>query len=296
MEILYLSNVFGSGNSNLTLINLGNNMSVNNMYALLTSLGTTDVLDKVVIGNYSGEAISWTDNTINNILTDEVTVVLPAAQVSNQVFGRANVCGRFTIDKELISFCGNATFQDIDYGSNMLFYVANSYENSQYVHLQRVWHIVAGQGVLIHKTESSSGYADLLRIDSFDDLNTQQANADREVYANSMLKGVTEATQIGATEGDKTNIILKNAAFHPTSGGLIPANRAYLQIPTASLAKEGATFELVFSDNTTGIDNYELQVTDYPNADSCFYNLNGQRISKPEKGIYIVNGKKYIKK
>lgn len=293
---VFESNVFGSGNSNLTLINLGNNMSVNNMYALLTSLGTTDVLDKVVIGNYSGETISWTDNTINNILTDEVTVVLPAAQVSNQVFGRANVCGRFTIDKELISFCGNATFQDIDYGSNMLFYVANSYENSQYVHLQRVWHIVAGQGVLIHKTESSSGYADLLRIDSFDDLNTQQANADREVYANSMLKGVTEATQIGATEGDKTNIILKNAAFHPTSGGLIPANRAYLQIPTASLAKEGATFELVFSDNTTGIDNYELQVTDYPNADSCFYNLNGQRISKPEKGIYIVNGKKYIKK
>ena len=225
-----------------------------------------------------------------------MTVVLPAAQVSNQVFGRANVCGRFTIDKELISFCGNATFQDIDYGSNMLFYVANSYENSQYVHLQRVWHIVAGQGVLIHKTESSSGYADLLRIDSFDDLNTQQANADREVYANSMLKGVTEATQIGATEGGKTNIILKNAAFHPTSGGLIPANRAYLQIPTASLAKEGATFELVFSDNTTGIDNYELQVNDYPNADSFFYNLNGQRISKPEKGIYIVNGKKYIKK
>lgn len=191
---VFESNVFGSGNSNLTLINLGNNMSVNNMYALLTSLGTTDVLDKVVIGNYSGEAISWTDNTINNILTDEVTVVLPAAQVSNQVFGRANVCGRFTIDKELISFCGNATFQDLDQGSNMLFYVANSYENSRYVHLQRVYHVVAGQGVLIHKTGNTSGYAELPRIDSFDDLNIPSANTDRSYYAQNMLKGVTEAT------------------------------------------------------------------------------------------------------
>ena len=289
-------NLFGGNANILSLINMGSSMSVSNMKALLTSLGSTESLDKVVIDSYSGEPITWNDNTINNILHEDVTVVLPAAQVADQVFGKASVYGRFSIDKELISFCGNATFQDIDQGSNLLFYVANSYEDSKYVHLQRVWHIVAGQGILIHKTESTSGYADLLRIGSFDDENSTQAIKDRNVYAQNMLKGVTEATQIQATDGDNTNLILKNAAFHPTSGGLIPANRAYLQVPTASLAKEGASFELVFSDNTTtGIGNYEYQITDYKDADSTCYNLNGQRISKPEKGIYIVNGKKYIK-
>ena len=292
---VFEGSLFGKNTCKLSLINMGNSMSVNNMYALLTSLGSTNTLSKVVIDSYSGEQISWTDNTINNILHEDVTVVLPAAQVANQVFGNASVCGRFTIDKELISFCGNATFQDIDQGSNMLFYVANSYENSRYVHLQRVYHVVAGQGVLIHKTGNTSGYAELPRIDSFDDLNIPSANTDRSYYAQNMLKGVTEATQIGATDGNKTNLILKNAAFHPTSGGLIPANRAYLQVPTA-MAKDGASFELVFSDNTTtGIGNFEYQIADYKDADSTYYNLNGQRISKPEKGIYIVNGKKYIK-
>ena len=289
-------NLFGGNANVLSLINMGSSMSVSNMKALLTSLGSTEALDKVVIDSYSGEPISWTDNAINSILHEDVTVVLPAAQVANQVFGKASVCGRFNIDKELISFCGNATFEDIDQGSNMLFYVANSYEDSKYVHLQRVYYVVAGQGVLIHKIGNTSGYADLPRIDSFDDLNSSYANADRSYYAQNMLKGVTEATQIGATDGDKTNLILKNAAFHPTSGGLIPANRAYLQVPTANLAKGGASFELVFSDNTTtGIGNFEYQITDYKDADSTCYNLNGQRISKPEKGIYIVNGKKYIK-
>lgn len=292
---VFEGSLFGENTCKLSLIDMGNSMSVNNMYALLTSLGSTNTLSKVVIDSYSGEQISWTDNTINNVLHEEVAVVLPAAQVANQVFGNASVWGRFTIDKELISFCGNATFQDLDQGSNMLFYVANSYENSRYVHLQRVYHVVAGQGVLIHKTGNTSGYAELPRIDSFDDLNIPSANTDRSYYAQNMLKGVTEATQIGATDGNKTNLILKNAAFHPTSGGLIPANRAYLQVPTA-MAKEGASFELVFSDDTTtGIGNFEYQITDYKDADSTYYNLNGQRISKPEKGIYIVNGRKYIK-
>jgi hypothetical protein len=292
---VFEGSLFGENTCKLSLIDMGNSMSVNNMYALLTSLGSTNTLSKVVIDSYSGEQISWTDNTINNVLHEDVAVVLPAAQVANQVFGNASVWGRFTIDKELISFCGNATFQDLDQGSNMLFYVANSYENSRYVHLQRVYHVVAGQGVLIHKTGNTSGYAELPRIDSFDDLNIPSANTDRSYYAQNMLKGVTEATQIGATDGNKTNLILKNAAFHPTSGGLIPANRAYLQVPTA-MAKEGASFELVFSDNTTtGIGNFEYQITDYKDADSTYYNLNGQRISKPGKGIYIVNGRKYIK-
>ena len=41
--------------------------------------------------------------------------------------------------------------------------------------------------------------------------------------------------------------------------------------------------------NTTGIDNVEQAV-----KAADYYNLNGQRIDTPQKGVYVVNGKKVI--
>ena len=33
-----------------------------------------------------------------------------------------------------------------------------------------------------------------------------------------------------------------------------------------------------------------------PHADDTLYNLQGQRVVKPQKGIYICNGKKFVAK
>ena len=87
----------------------------------------------------------------------------------------------------------------------MLFYVADGLANDGRLHIQRVWYVAAGKGVLIHRTNSSSGYANLLRTDySFEDLINQkipQAITDKTPYENNMLKGVTTATTIAATVG-----------------------------------------------------------------------------------------------
>ena len=101
---------------------LGNSMTVANIQKLFTSLGAQGALSTAYIAGYSGE---WSDIASNAVLTSEVTVTLPAALVRAQQFGDAKVCGRFEITKEIISFCGNATFQDTDDGSNMLFYIAD---------------------------------------------------------------------------------------------------------------------------------------------------------------------------
>jgi len=37
-------------------------------------------------------------------------------------------------------------------------------------------------------------------------------------------------------------------------------------------------------------------VTTHPDSDAPIYNLQGQRVSIPQKGIYLRNGKKYITK
>ncbi len=49
---------------------------------------------------------------------------------------------------------------------------------------------------------------------------------------------------------------------------------------------------LVETSQSTGIKNLDLQSTD----NNVFYNLNGQRVSVPTHGIYIVNGKKILVK
>lgn len=103
-----------------------------------------------------------------------------------------------------------------------------------------------------------------------------------------MLVGVTTATTIGKTDGNKTNYILKDGAFHPTSGGTVKANKAYLQIPT-NAAREMLTIS--FEDETTGVAEVRSKMED---GRGEAYDLQGRKVAQPTKGLYIKNGKKYI--
>ena len=68
----------------------------------------------------------------------------------------------------------------------------------------------------------------------------------------------------------------------------IAANKAYLAVPTAG-AREGFTF---VEDVTTAIrDNNRETITN-----NHYYDLQGRRVSQPQKGLYIVNGKKVFVK
>ena len=68
------------------------------------------------------------------------------------------------------------------------------------------------------------------------------------------------------------------------------ANRAFLAVPTSSTSRSG--FNL-FDDETTGIETVDVN-TESANDAREYYNLNGQRVANPSKGLYIVNGKKVI--
>lgn len=81
--------------------------------------------------------------------------------------------------------------------------------------------------------------------------------------------------------------------FVPSSTA-IPSNKAYLKVLTSSLPSGARTLRFVFDDNeTTGIKNVDAQKT---SSKDIYFNLNGQRVAKPTKGMYISNGKKYIVK
>ena len=77
--------------------------------------------------------------------------------------------------------------------------------------------------------------------------------------------------------------------FYLAESGIIKAGKAYLEVPEGTDVK---AFYFSFGDeDPTGIstiDNAQLTI------DSKIYNLAGQRVSKMQKGINIVNGKKVL--
>ena len=259
---------------------LGNSMSVSNIKALFASLGAPGALSTVYIEGYSG---AWSNIGVTDVLTEKVEVRLPAALVSDQQFGNAKVSGRFSLTKDLVTFCGNVTFRDTDNGSNMLFYVADYRAGDGRLHIQRVSYVKAGKGVLIHRAKDTSTYADLPRYSG------SISSADETLYAKNILVGVTSPTFIWSTDGTKTNYILKDGAFHPTSGGTVKANKAYLQIPT-SAAREMLSISLD-DEETTGVAEVRSQIED---VRGDVYDLSGRRVAHPTKGLYITNGKKYV--
>ena len=67
----------------------------------------------------------------------------------------------------------------------------------------------------------------------------------------------------------------------------IPKGKAYLYIATPPSARDFIGFG---EDDVTGIDAVKQETK----ADNQYFNLAGQRVAQPTKGLYIVNGKKVI--
>ena len=93
--------------------------------------------------------------------------------------------------------------------------------------------------------------------------------------------------------GDKTKLILgaDNKLYYPSKNINVGACRAYFIIPAA--AASAREMVLSFDDEmTTAIQTPKLN-NGSKDSDN-FFNLNGQRLSAPRKGLNIVNGKKVI--
>ena len=89
---------------------------------------------------------------------------------------------------------------------------------------------------------------------------------------------------------DKTEQFLKTDGklYYPTNDGTrLRGLRAYFKTPAGQNA---SLFFIDDADLATGISNMNRETV----TDNSYYNLNGQRVATPRKGLYIVNGKKLI--
>jgi hypothetical protein len=95
-----------------------------------------------------------------------------------------------------------------------------------------------------------------------------------------------------------TGYVLMNDAtnrlgFYKNSNAFtVGANTAYL--PANFAGSSEARFFSLFDDDATGIsDATRLNDNEKMTNDNCF-DLQGRRVAQPQKGLYIVNGKKVV--
>ena len=114
---------------------------------------------------------------------------------------------------------------------------------------------------------------------------TIPVKADAAAVGTNKLQAAVAATPITANAA----YILKSGEFHlVTAASTVPAGKAYLLASDISSPAPVLNFGF---DDATGIN---AVIGEGFTVNGEFYNLNGQRVAQPTKGLYIVNGKKVV--
>ena len=116
------------------------------------------------------------------------------------------------------------------------------------------------------------------------------SGAGATTVSNSLVP-VVESTNVNGIDGEYYNFMLKDEDFVKIDGtALMPANSAYLHLP-GSIVGDAGKIEINY-DIVSGV---VTPVVDYkPDSYDYIFNLNGQRMSEPRKGVNIINRRKVI--
>ena len=148
--------------------------------------------------------------------------------------------------------------------------------------------VPANTGVLVYKD-----------VNETVTLNIPVTLTDVTVTDNELI-GVTAVTTIPWEVDGKYNYILQKdtedgkAKFFKATGKKLVANRAYLS--TAYDVNDSGALEMVFEGEEEDVTGVMSVAKPQTTVKQEVYNLAGLRVAQPTKGIYLVNGKKYIVK
>lgn len=107
------------------------------------------------------------------------------------------------------------------------------------------------------------------------------------VATTEVAKSTTNKLATGTiAEGD---YILYDGEFVPCSGGTLPDGKAYL--PKSAISASSAKALILGFGDATGINEAKAA-----KADGAIYSISGVRVAQPQKGVYIMNGRKVIVK
>ena len=134
-------------------------------------------------------------------------------------------------------------------------------------------HVAAGTGILLKGSANDDIDLNILPVGGAD------------LSSSNKLEGITTATVVAAD----TYYGLSGNAFVPVNAGTVPAGKALLPANEVGNAR-ALTFVFEDASGISTIEHSPLTIED------GVYNLQGQRVNTPKKGLYIVNGKKVVMK
>ena len=171
-------------------------------------------------------------------------------------------------------------------GTSVRAYIATYDSGNDVIRLTQKTKVPANTGVLIFSDSELTDQSIPVCAESTDDV------------TGNKLVAVSSAMTLSAAEGDVENYVLAieggKAVFQlvKTNSASMSAGQAYLQIPKRT-AEGARSLRIVFDDETTDISatlNDRGQMTN----DKFIYNLQGQRVTQPSKGLFIKNGRKVV--
>jgi hypothetical protein len=117
------------------------------------------------------------------------------------------------------------------------------------------------------------------------------AEASNDVKGELSFVGVYKETEVSRGE-DVKNFVLKDNTIYRVGANVATINpyRAYFQV--AQPGEEARLSFFIDGQQTTGIEGVKAEKS----LNGVIYNLNGQRVEKANKGLYISNGKKVVLK
>ena len=216
----------------------------------------------------SSATITFSSAKDNAFFLDEVRVTRPITSTSvTTTGGIATYCYQYPLNLDGISGAKAYKVSEIDL-------------EKEKVRLTQITGTIKG------------GVPFILMSDGDDDtFDIPLAESSSTVPASNLLVGTLAPTFVEQVVDGNTNFAYskKNGCFFKINeaGNTVPANRAYLPIDLGDVSVKA--FSLSF-DTETGINEIGSE------SGNTIFNLAGQRVSKAQKGLYIVNGKKVLVK
>ena len=250
----------GATTSTITVQGSADGSSFTNVEALTISGSTNSVLNLKTT-----KAFAATDRYVKLLFT----------KGSNVGVGPISIAEYADVSKQINSTYSTLTSEyalDFTNVYGMTAYIVKDNDTSDgYVTLTQVNKVPANTGLILKVNATGYPYSIPVLIGDAGD-----------VTGNKMAGSATEETAIAVNGG----YILKNGAFHPANAGNLPAGKAYLAISASA-----PVLNLDFGGETTGISSLNVE---HETLNGEVYNLNGQRVENPTKGLYILNGRKVV--
>ena len=235
------------------------------------AIGSATPSGTVTSDTWEGDASSVSFTFANKTDISSISVTLAPVVTLNK-YGYATYCSPHPIDFSKAEGFTAWRISDVDANGTVTFSKITET-------------IKEGQGVLLYNKDADGENKTTVTLTV-----GESEGATEYTTSENKLVGITEPTAIEAD----TYYGLKDNKFVKVNAGTIPAGKALL--PASEIPSGARELNFVFEGEQTTSVSEECRVKSEEFTTATIFDLQGRKVTKPQKGLYIVNGRKVVVK